>query len=899
MSSSLVGNAAQRVLAAGVCLAVLGGAIAVPVASAQSTPLVDRQLFFGDPEISGSQLSPNGRFLSFVKPYKGTRNVWVKGIDEPFSAARPVTADMKRPVAQYFWSRDSRYVLFVQDQGGDENFNVYAVDPTAAPAADTGVPAARNITDAKGVRAFIYAVPKSDPDAIFVGFNDRDPAWHDLYKVKISTGERTLLRKNTDRLTGWVFDLSDQLRLATRSADSGATEVLRVDAEAFTKVYECTVFETCAPFRFHKDGKRVYMASNKGDADLVRLTLFDPATGAEAIVETDPQKRVDLGNALFSEVTNELVATVYEDERTRYVFHDTAFESDYKALQARMPGFDLSFQSSTADEQKWIVVASSDVEPAIVSTFDRKTKGVSRLYQAREALPRDALSPMKAITYRSSDGLDVPAFLTLPKGLPAKNLPLVVFPHGGPWARDGWGYDGSAQFLANRGYAVLQPNFRGSTGYGKKFLDAGNKQWGEKMQDDLTWGVKHLVDQGMVDGKRVAIMGGSYGGYATLAGVAFTPDVYAAAVSIVGPSNLITLLDSIPPYWEAGRKQFYERMGDPTTPAGKAQLERQSPLNSAAKIKTPLLVVQGANDPRVKKAESDQIVIALRDRGFPVEYLVAPDEGHGFARPINNLAMYATIESFLAKHIGGRAQQDRPADVAKRLEEITVDPRTVVLAKPVDTASVGAPRPAVPLKPTTEHYGITIALNGQTLQMATETVITEEGGDIVIVDTATTPMGKAVDTVRLDKTTLVLKKRTVAQGPVAMSFEVTGSRARGEVKVSESPRVIDFDLGGPLFADGAGAYHVLATLPLAEGYTTSFRNFDAMGQKTRVLQLKVSGTESVTVPAGTFEAMKVELTNTVDAARSTIYVSTSDRRVVKIESVAPQMNGAILTAELK
>lgn len=317
MSSSLVGNAAQRVLAAGVCLAVLGGAIAVPVASAQSTPLVDRQLFFGDPEISGSQLSPNGRFLSFVKPYKGTRNVWVKGIDEPFSAARPITADMKRPVAQYFWSRDSRYVLFVQDQGGDENFNVYAVDPTAAPAADTGVPAARNITDAKGVRAFIYAVPKSDPDAIFVGFNDRDPAWHDLYKVKISTGERTLLRKNTDRLTGWVFDLSDQLRLATRSADSGATEVLRVDAEAFTKVYECTVFETCAPFRFHKDGKRVYMASNKGDADLVRLTLFDPATGAEALVEADPQTRVDLGNALFSEVTNELVATVYEDERTR------------------------------------------------------------------------------------------------------------------------------------------------------------------------------------------------------------------------------------------------------------------------------------------------------------------------------------------------------------------------------------------------------------------------------------------------------------------------------------------------------------------------------------------------------------------------------------------------------
>ena len=523
MTLSMVGIATRRVLAAGVCLVALGAAVAPPIVSAQSTPLVDREQFFGDPEISGSQLSPDGKFLSFVKPYKGTRNVWVKGFGEPFSAARPITADMKRPVAQYFWSRDSKFVLYVQDQGGDENYNVYAVDPAAAPVADTGVPAARNITDAKGVRAFIYAVPKSDPDAMFVGLNDRDAAWHDLYKVKISTGERTLIRKNTDRLTGWVFDLKDQLRLATRSADNGSTEVLRVDESAFTKVYECSVFENCVPVRFHKDGKRVYMVSNKGDVDLAHLMLFDPATKAEEVVEMDPQRRVDLGNAVFSEVTDALIATVYEDERTRYVFHDKAFEADYKTLQAKMPGADISFQSSTADEQRWLVVASSDVEPAIVSTFDRTSKQVAKLYQAREKLPREALSPMKAITYPSSDGLAIPAFLVLPKGVAAKGLPLVVFPHGGPWARDGWGYDGSAQFLANRGYAVLQPNFRGSTGYGKKFLDAGNRQWGEKMQDDLTWGVKHLVEQGIADPKRVAIMGGSYGGYATLAGVAFTP----------------------------------------------------------------------------------------------------------------------------------------------------------------------------------------------------------------------------------------------------------------------------------------------------------------------------------------------------------------------------------------
>src|SRR4029453_6140449 len=269
-----------------------------------------------------------------------------------------------------------------------------------------------------------------------------------------------------------------------------------------------------------------------------------------------------------------------------------------------------------------------------------------------------------------SDGVQISAFLTLPKGSDGKNLPMIVFPHGGPWARDNWGYHPYAQFLANRGYAVLQPNFRASTGYGKKFLNAGNNEWGQKMQDDITWGKKYLVEQGIADPKRVGIMGGSYGGYATLAGVTFTPDQYAAAVSIVGPSTLFTLLDSIPPSWEQIRKLFYERMGDPNTPEGRAQLEKQSPLNSASKIETPLLVIQGANDPRVNKRESDQIVIALRDRGFPVEYIVAPDEGHGFARTVNNMAMFATSEKFLAKHLGGRYQETMPQDVSQRLKEI-------------------------------------------------------------------------------------------------------------------------------------------------------------------------------------------------------------------------------------
>jgi dipeptidyl aminopeptidase/acylaminoacyl peptidase len=504
--------------------------------------------------------------------------------------------------------------------------------------------------------------------------------------VTISTGERTLLRKNTEKIAGWVFDEAGTLRLAERVAANGDTELLRVDADAFTKVYSCGVFENCGAVRFRKDGTRVYLRSNKGDSDLVALTLLDPATGKEEVVEADPQKKVDLGNVVFSEVSGELIATAYEDERIRWYFRDKTFEADYRWLEKQLPGKRLALSSPTRDEQLALVTATADTEPGETYLFDRKAKKLTQQYRIFEALPREALSPMTSISYPSSDGLSIPAFLTLPKGLPAKGLPVVVLPHGGPWARDNYGYRAQAQFLANRGYAVLQPNFRGSTGYGKKFLNAGNKQWGEKMQDDITWGVKHLIANGTADPKRVAIMGGSYGGYATLAGVAFTPDVYAAGVSIVGPSNLITLLNSIPPYWEAGRTMFYERMGNPTTAEGKTQLERQSPLTSAAKIRTPLLVAQGANDPRVKKHESDQIVIALRDRGFPVEYIVAPDEGHGFARPVNNMAMYASIEKFLAKHLKGRFQETMPPDVATRLKEITVDPASVTLTKPATPA---------------------------------------------------------------------------------------------------------------------------------------------------------------------------------------------------------------------
>jgi dipeptidyl aminopeptidase/acylaminoacyl peptidase len=330
------------------------------------------------------------------------------------------------------------------------------------------------------------------------------------------------------------------------------------------------------------------------------------------------------------------------------------------------------------------------VEPGATYVWNRAAKTLDLQFRVRDELPRAALSPRQPISFKSSDGLEIPAYLTLPKGLTPKNLPLIIVPHGGPWARDRFGYDAFAQFLANRGYAVLQPNFRGSTGYGKAFLNAGNGEWGRKMQDDLTWGVKAMVDQGIADPRRVGIFGGSYGGYATLAGVAFTPDVYAAAVAYVAPSNLITLLDAIPPYWEAGRKQMYTRMADPTTPAGKALLVAESPLTQAKAIKTPLMVVQGLNDPRVNVRESNQIVAAVRDNGKPVEYLVAPDEGHGFARPINNLALVTEMEAFFAKYLGGRYQQEVPPDISAQLKILVVDPKTVNGAVKLDGALAAA-----------------------------------------------------------------------------------------------------------------------------------------------------------------------------------------------------------------
>ena len=638
-------------------------------------PLIDRELFFSDPEISGAQLSPNGQFIAFQKPLDGVVNIWVKGIDEPMEAARPVTEDANSPIMIYFWSADGRYILYAQDADGNENFRLYAVEPEVIGEAGVG---ARDLTPMENVTAQIYAVPKETPNQIVIGLNDREAQVHDVYRLDLQTGDRTLLIQNDGTIAGWAVDLEGNVRLAYRQSSENGQEILKVEENgALTPIYTCSLEETCEISRFHANGQQIYLKTNR-NVDLAQLELLDATTGETELVESDPEGQVDFGGALFSPATDELVATSYVGDRVRVYPQSAEWSADLAFLQAQLPDDELSIESVTYDDKLALVGAYSDINPGTMYLFDRDARTLEKLYDAVPELPSQNLATTQPIRYQARDGVDIPAYLTLPQGVAPENLPVIVFPHGGPWGRDNWGYSPVAQFYANRGYAVLQPNFRGSAGYGKAFLNAGNQQWGTGvMQHDVTDGAQYLIEEGIADPERVGIMGFSYGGYATLAGLAFTPERYAAGASVVGPSSLITLMENIPPYWMPIRDSMSLRVGDPNDPSDRDRLESQSPLFFADSIQAPLLVVQGANDPRVLQQESDQIVKALRDLGRPVEYLVALDEGHGFRKEINALAMTAALERFFAEHLGGRYQPEMSPELEAQLETLTVDVDTL------------------------------------------------------------------------------------------------------------------------------------------------------------------------------------------------------------------------------
>lgn len=859
-------------------------------------PLIDRELFFDNPEITGGQLSPDGKMVSFLKANNGILNIWVKNFDESFDKARPLT-NSKEPMSGYFWSYDGKYILYSHAVGGNENDNIYAVNPLDKADPATGVPPARNLTPNDKVKAFIFNVSKKNPDIIWVGLNDRDPKWHDLYQLQISTGKLTLLEENKDRLDNWVFDWDENIRLAVRSAEDGSTEILMKETDgSYKKIYSCAMLEECGPIAFTKDNSKVYIETNKGDdVNLSKLVLMDLATLKTKDVEKDPLNKVDLGNVSFSDKTHEMEFVTYTDAKTRYYFKDKELEKDYNLVKSKFPGMEVSFNNSTKDENKYLISVWSDDKVPEAYFFDRTTKKIIFQYAPRPKLKQyeQYFSKMEPITYKSSDGLEIPGYLTLPKGAAAKNLPLIVFPHGGPWARDYWGYSGWIQWLANRGYAVLQMNFRGSTGYGKKFINAGNKQWGMLMQDDITWGVKYLVGKGIADPKRVAIMGGSYGGYATLAGLAFTPDVYAAGVDIVGPSNLITLLNSIPPYWEAGRKVFTERMGDPSTPAGKALLEKQSPLNSASKITAPLLIIQGANDPRVKKAESDQIVIALRDLNRQVEYLCAPDEGHGYAKPLNNMAALGKAEVFLGKALHARYQETMKPELAQRLEEITVNPQSLSLAKKIQVAALKEmPKLTADLTAGTYTYTVNLEMQGQQIPMTMTRTIKEEDGKWVVRDVANTGQGEQTDEAIYTKQTLKPVSRKADAGPGQQALY---AYADNKVTTTVGGQSNSTDVDGAYVLDGVGDDLVFARLPLQEGYEAGLYVANQEG-KVNLNKLSVVGKETI----DGISCYKCELASVDDPSDvSTYYISTDDKMAHKIVAPLSGVPGAKMTIELK
>ena len=859
-------------------------------------PLIDRDVFFGDPEISGTQISPDGKWITFRKPYNDVMNIWVKAVDAPFDSARPITADTERPVGGYFWSEDSRYVLYVQDKGGDENYHVYAVDPASEVNEATGVPDARDLTPIEGVRAFIYAVPEATPNRFIVGINNRDPALHDVYSLDLDTGELELLIENDSNVAGWVTDLAGDVRLAARQRPDGGYETLVVEDGRLGRVlYECDFEENCGPVRFHKDGKRVYMQSNKG-VDLTQLLLVDVESGDVEIIESDPDGEVDFGGTWFSDVTEELVATVYTGDRDRIYPRTEALERELDWLRGQLPDGEIGYQSGTEDESLAILSVVSDTNPGMVYLYDRAGQTLEKLYDSRPDLPSEHLAPMQPIRYKARDGQEIPGYLVTPKGVPAENLPTVILPHGGPWGRDYWGYNPLAQFLANRGYAVMQPNFRASTGYGKAFLNAGNGEWGTGiMQHDITDAVKHLVDEGIADPEQVAIMGASYGGYATLAGVAFTPELYAAGVSIVGPSNIITLLNSIPPYWGPTKEMFMRRVGDPDDEADRARLTAQSPFFHAENIEAPLLIIQGANDPRVKKAESDQIVVALRDLDRPVRYLLAADEGHGFAGKENRLAMFAAIERFLARHLDGRYQREMAPEISAKLRELRVDLDDVEMPSADDGDFVEVALDGSTLEPATLTYRITMEMAGQSMAMDTsvERSKTTHNDEEVwrVATTVETPMGPVSDVAFLRIDDLRPVHRDIDQGAVSMSLDFTDNAITGTVTTPGGNTMdVDMSIEGPVLGHMEAA---LAVMPLEPGFKTRVQVFEPNMQQLQPINLEVVAAESVETTAGTFDVYRLDIASPDGTGISgkTWVTQAKPHLAVKSEATLPPMSG--------
>jgi dipeptidyl aminopeptidase/acylaminoacyl peptidase len=623
--------------------ALLAAALAAPEVKAQLPPLIPRDVLFGNPDRAAPKISPAGTHLAYLRPDdKNVLQVWVRTLGREDD--RPVTQDPKRGIRQYYWAKDGKHLLYLQDNNGDENDHLYATDPLTMKT--------RDLTPFEGVKVASVDLDEKFPDQVLVGLNKRNKAFFDQHRITISTGDEKLDTENPGNVLGWVSDDSFQVRAALAIKPDGGQDLLvreKVGAE-WKKIKSWTNEEEGSPAGFGKDPNVLYLIAND-NANAARLLKLNLATGKEEVIAED--KEYDVSGAMIDEKQRIPLAVSFTRARKEWKVLDESVKFDLAALSAIHRG-DCSVISQTADQMTWVVAYTADDGPVSYYLWDRRSKAARFLFTNSSKLEKVRLARMEPVEYKAKDGLIIHGYLTRPVGLAPKNLPTVLYVHGGPWGRDTWGYSPVPQFLANRGYAVLQVNYRGSTGYGKAFLNAGNREWAGKMHQDLIDGVDWLIQSGASDPKRIAIAGGSYGGYATLVGLTFTPDVFCCGVDIVGPSSIPTLIKSIPPYWKPIRGIFDKRVGNIDTE--EEFLKERSPLYKADKITKPLLIGQGANDPRVKQAESDQIVEAIRKNGKEVRYIVYTDEGHGFARPENRLHFFAVSEEFLAKHVGGRAE---------------------------------------------------------------------------------------------------------------------------------------------------------------------------------------------------------------------------------------------------
>ena len=609
--------------------------VALPASAEVATiPMRD---FFKNPQEAGHQVSPNGTYVSWLAPYEHRLNVFVRPLKG--GDVRRVTSETARDIAGYFWKGER--ILYVKDFGGDENFHVVSVDLAGGDLKD--------LTPGGKVRAQIVDGLIDDDRHVIVAHNRRDPTVFDVFRADVATGEEHALAQNPGNITSWMTDHDGQLRVALATDGVNTTVLYRTkEADQFKPILTTNFKETVSPLFFTFDNKGLYVASNRG-RDMAAIFEFDPATAKEGRLIFE-RADVDVADLHYSHKRKVLTTVSYETWKPQRHFLDQEFEAMFRAIETQLPGYEINILSANKAEDKFVVASSSDKTRGRRYLFDKATGKLELLADVSPWLPEAQLADMRPISYQTRDGLTINGYLTLPKGVPARDLPVVVNPHGGPWARDLWGFDPEVQFLANRGYAVLQINFRGSTGYGRKFWEASFKQWGKTMQDDVTDGVHWLIKEGIADPKRIGIYGGSYGGYATLAGVTFTPDLYAAAVDYVGVSNLFTFMRTIPPYWKPMLDMLYEMVGNPET--DRDLLAAESPALHADQIRTPLFIAQGANDPRVNKNESDQMVAALKKRGVDVEYMVKEDEGHGFRNEENRFDFYDAMEKFLSKHLG-------------------------------------------------------------------------------------------------------------------------------------------------------------------------------------------------------------------------------------------------------